>query len=286
MIEKIALFFKGISDYMKSDLCLFKYFKDSLVITNNNFVLISPLILFIMFLGIFLRFSTVNSFSTLVLVLLIFFALSSVFFSGWTYTVMLAVKAKQGEEDAFAVLKQFPTGVGKYFLQYFLMLIIFSLLFTLVIIFTYRSAHFLIGSFGISRPDLFLAMSSPETMTQLIKSLTVEQQIKLSQWNLYFIFTTTVYSFLVMFWIPEIIFKDDSVLNAFVSSLGKIFKKFFKSLTIFAFLTLVYFVISLLTALAGNHILEFIITVLYFYYMLYAVVLVFLFYKREFCDNE
>ena len=36
MIEKIASFFKFISDWFKSDLCVFKYFYDALFITNNN----------------------------------------------------------------------------------------------------------------------------------------------------------------------------------------------------------------------------------------------------------
>ena len=286
MLEKIALFFKGISDYMKSDLCLFKYFADALSITNNNIILLSPLILFIMFVSIYLLVSPSNVLWNLLFVLILFFAMTSAFFSGWFYTVALAVKGENDKNDIFSLLKQFPAGVGKHFISFFFMIIIFFLLLTLVIIFSYKTAYMLIGSIGISRPEFFLAMSSSEAMTEMIKSLTVEQQTKLLQWNFYFLFTTTVYSFLIMFWAPEVIFKKDTVINAFIGSLEKLFERFFKSLAVFAFLMLLYFLIICLSGFAGIPFAEFLVTVLYFYFLLYAAVLIFLFYKREFDIDE
>lgn len=285
MLEKIALFFKEISDYMKSDLCLFKYFKDALSITNNNIILLSPLIVFVMFVSIYLLVSPSNVLWNLIFVLILFFAMTSAFFSGWFYTVSLAVNGEENKDDVFHLIKLFPSGVGQHFLSFFFMIIIFFLLLTLVIIFSYKTAYLLIGSIGITRPEFFLAMSSTDAMTAMLKSLTLEQQIKLSQWNLYFVLTTTFYSFLIMFWAPEVIFKKESVINAFINSLGKLFSRFFKSLAVFAYLMLLYFVIIILSGIAHFPFIEFIVTVLYFYFLLYATVLIFLFYKREF-DNE
>ena len=166
------------------------------------------------------------------------------------------------------------------------MILLFFVLFTLVVIFTYKSALLLIGSIGISRPELFFAMSSPEAMTSLLKNLTLEQQTKLSQWNLYFIFTTTLYSFLVMFWAPEIMFKQQTAFHAFVTSVSKLIKKFFKALTIFSFLMILYFIIMLLSAIVKLQFAQFLITVVYFYFLLYAAMLIFLFYKKEFEADE
>lgn len=285
MLEKLALFFKNISDYMKSDICLFNYFKEALVLTNKNIVLASPLIIFIMFASVYLLITPYRAFN-IAFILLLFFAMTAAFFSGWFYTVMLAVKEENNKEDIFDILKQFPTGVGKHFLQYFVMILLFFVLFTLVVIFTYKSALLLIGSIGISRPELFFAMSSPEAMTSLLKNLTLEQQTKLSQWNLYFIFTTTLYSFLVMFWAPEIVFKQQTAFHAFVTSVSKLIKKFFKALTIFSFLMILYFIIMLLSAIVKLQFAQFLITVIYFYFLLYAAMLIFLFYKKEFEADE
>lgn len=285
MLEKLALFFKNIFDYMKSDVCIFNYFKDALVLTNKNIVLASPLILFIMFASLYLIITPYRAFN-IAFILLLFFAMSSAFFSGWFYTVMLAVKEEHSKDDAFSLIKLFPTGVGKHFLQFFLMILLFFVLFTLVVVFTYKTAFLLIGSIGISRPELFFAMSSPEAMSALLKNLTIEQQTKLGQWNLYFILTTTIYSFLVMLWAPEIVFKEQSALHAFVSSVKKLLQKFFKALTMFSFLMIIYFLIMFLSAIANFAITQFIVTVVYFYFLLYAAMLIFLFYKREFEINE
>ena len=309
MLGKIASFFKFMSDWFKSDLCIFKYFYDALVITNNNIILATPLIVFAMFSGIYLMKTTVTATPAIALILILFFAITAVFFAGWFYTIKLAVDSadttklvkpaanteeeKDSErhtenmnDDAFYLLKQFPTGVGEYFLQFFFMFAIFFLLLTLVIILSYKLAYMLIGSIGISRPELFLALSSPDEMLKLLMSLTEEQKIKLSNWNLFFLFTTTLYSFLIMFWAPEIIEKKDSVINSFVNSIVKLFKKFFKSLVVFAYLTLLYFIISVLSALIVSNFWSFIFTVIYFYFVVYAAILVFLFYKKEFKDEE
>lgn len=309
MLGKIATFFKFVSDWFKSDLCIFKYFYDALVITNNNIILATPLIVFAMFSGIYLMKTTVTARPAIAIILLLFFAITAVFFAGWFYTIKLAVDSsdttkfikpaanteeeKNSErhtenmnDDAFYLLKQFPIGVGEYFLQFFFMFVIFFLLLTLVVLVSYKLAYMLIGSIGISRPELFLALSSPDEMLKLLMSLTEEQKIKLSNWNLFFLFTTTMYSFIIMFWAPEIIEKKDSVINAFVNSIAKLFKKFFKSLVIFAYLTLLYFIISVMSALVVSNLWGFIFTVIYFYFVVYAAVLVFLFYKKEFKDEE
>lgn len=285
MLEKIALFFKRIFDYLKSDISIFQIFKKALSVTNNNIILVCPLIFFVMFASIYLYVAPTKTFN-IIYVLLLFFAMSAVFFSGWFYIIMLAVKGKQNNEDVFELLKQFPTGVATHFLRFLLMIAIFFVLLTFVLIATYKSAYLLIGTVGIPHQDLFIAMSSPEAMAQLLKNLTIEQQIKLSQWNLYFIFTTTLYSFIVMLWAPEIVFKQESVLKSFLNSIVKIGKSFFKALVVFLFIMMLYLIIMILSALINIQIMQFVITTVYFYFLLYSAVLIFLFYMREFSENE
>src|SRR5574344_1789033 len=303
MVEKIALFFKNILDFLKSDTCIFKYFSNSLKITNNNLILATPLILFILFASTYLMLSPATKLFNIVIVLLLFFAMTAAFFSGWFYTIKLAVEdfvvpkkidvvvsddgnKSQVKEDTFFLIKQFPTGVANHFVQYFLMVILFFVLLTIVIFITFKTAYLLIGGIGISRPELFWALSSPEAMRKIISSLTVEQQIRLSYWNLYFLFTTTLYSFIVMFWAPEIIYNEISVVKALAHSVVKVFKKFFRALTMFAFLMLVYFLISIISTLIRNAFIEFFMTVVYFYFLVHAAILKFLFYKKEYCSDE
>lgn len=309
MVKNIATFFKNLLDWIKSDFCIFRYFSDALKITNSNIILATPLILFSIFASSYLFIAPANRVFNIGIILILFFAITAAFFSGWFYTIKLAINSfdttefvkpvantpeeKESERqtenikgDVFYLLKQFPTGVGKYFLEYFFMAALFFLLLTFVVLFTYKLGYMLIGSIGISRPDLFFALSTPETMVELIKSMTPEQQIKLSQWNLFFLLTTTLYSFVIMFWAPEIVFKKVSVFNALVGSIGKLFKKFFRALTIFAFLMLIYFIISIFSVLIPSNIIGFMLTVLYFYFLVYAAVLIFLFYKKEFMENE
>ena len=309
MVKNIATFFKNLLDWIKSDFCIFRYFSDALKINNSNIILATPLILFSIFASSYLVIAPANRVFNIGIILILFFAITAAFFSGWFYTIKLAINSfdttefvkpvantpeeKESERqtenikgDVFYLLKQFPTGVGKYFLEYFFMAALFFLLLTFVVLFTYKLGYMLIGSIGISRPDLFFALSTPETMVELIKSMTPEQQIKLSQWNLFFLLTTTLYSFVIMFWAPEIVFKKVSVFNALVGSIGKLFKKFFRALTIFAFLMLIYFIISIFSVLIPSNIIGFMLTVLYFYFLVYAAVLIFLFYKKEFMENE
>lgn len=305
MIEKIALFFKNILDWLKLDNCIFRYFFDALKITNNSLILATPLILFILFASTYLILSPVNKVFNIAFVLFLFFAMTAAFFSGWFYTIKLAVEdfltpktldvvvsdegndaAPTAPEDMFYLIKQFPVGVAHNFVPFFFMVVLFFIMLTGVIFFSYKSAYLLIGSVGITRPELFFALSSPDAMRKLVTSLTIDQQIKLSYWNLYFLFTTTFYSFLVMFWAPEIIYSEDSVLKDLLHSISKLFKKFFRALMMFAFLMLVYFVISLLSTWIRLPLLQFLMTVIYFYFLVYAAVLVFLFYKKEFTSKE
>ena len=285
MIEKIATYIKKWVDWYKSDSCFLKDFVEALKITNSNIILTTPLILFIILTAFYHVFS--SSGFGVVFSILMFCAMPAVFFSGWFYTVKLAVCEEYDKTDTFVLLKQFPTGVGRHFIDILLMCILFFIMLAFVIIFTYKSAYILIGGVGISRESLFTALSSPVAMQDLLTSLTPEQQMKFNYWNLYFIFTTTFYSFLVMFWAPEIIFKQESVLNAFIGSVVKLFRKFFQSLTIFSFIMFIYLIISLLSIFVYSmQFLSFLVNVLYFYFLVYAAVLIFLFYKREFYENE
>lgn len=285
MIEKIAMFFKNILDWYKSDLCFLKYFTEAIKVANSNIILVTPLIIFVIFTTFYMVLSPLSAVSPL-LSLLLLFAIIAMFFSGWLYTIKLAVSAENDKNDSLDLLKKFPSGVGKHFLDLFFVTLIFFLLLALVIVVTYKSAYLLIGDLGISRPELFFALSSPESMNTLFTNLTTEQQNKLLYWNYYFLLTTTIYSFLIMFWTPEIMFKKESVINSLIGSLLKLFKKFFKSLSLFMYLMFLYLIISILTILFKNPVVQYLCTVVYFYFLVYAAVLIFLFYKREFCENE
>jgi len=285
MIGKFALFIKKIFDWFKSDLCFFNYFVLAFKITNSNIILATPLILFIFFTTFYLAFSMVSSIN-FIIVTLLFILMSAVFFSGWFYSVKLAVNNEYDTKDTFALLKSFPVGVGIFFTKYLWLVLLYFMLMFIVTIFTYKSGQILIGDIGVSSSVLLNALSSVESTTELLKGLSIEQQQKLAYWNLYFLFSTTLYSFLTFLWAPQLTYRKESVIKALFKSLKKLFAKFFKNLTIFMYLLLIYLLVSVCSALFRAPLIQYLFSIIYFYFLVYAAVLIFLYYKREFCENE
>jgi len=298
MIKNVALFFKNIIDWANNERSIFSYLVEALKVTNNNIILATPLILSFFLLSSYLMFMPVaGNPQAFVFILIVFFAMSAVFLSGWLYIISKAVDAhvgadgedvfiKEDSNEAISLLKIFPTGVGKHFVSFFLMIMLFFVMLTGLIIVTYKTGLMFIGSIGISRADLLLALSSQDAMRTLITSMSFEQQLKLNYWNLYFLLTTTMFSYLLMLWAPEIIYSGRNVLETLLSSIIKLFKRFFKSFGFFVFISALYFVITLLSAIFKSPILQFIMTVLYFYFLVYSSVLIFLFYRKEFKGSD
>ena len=273
-----------------------KLFKDTVGITNDNIILAFPLILFMWVLSLYVSFSrqTVNSLPLLILSSITVLVMTGAFFAGWFYMVKKAVKLSKQvfvldtdrAKATFNLLKTIPAGIGKYFLSYSGMIILFVIIICIVGAGVFQLGVNLIGKLDLNPEQLKSVLSSAADMKAFLDSLSFDQLIKLNNWNLLFLATTTVMSFLFMLWAPEIAFNTKNPFMALVNSVKKIFHRFGRCLKLFVFLTFLNFILSFINTFSlFNPILYFIMTVVYFYFLVYLVMLIFLYYEREFTEE-
>lgn len=273
-----------------------KLFKDTVGITNDNIILAFPLILFMWVLSLYVSFSrqTVNSLPLLILSSITVLVMTGAFFAGWFYMVKKAVKLSKQvfvldtdrAKATFNLLKTIPAGIGKYFLSYSGMIILFVIIICIVGAGVFQLGVNLIGKLDLNPEQLKSVLSSAADMKAFLDSLSFDQLIKLNNWNLLFLATTTVMSFLFMLWAPEIAFNTKNPFTALINSVKKIFHRFGRCLKLFVFLTVLNFVLSFINTFSlFNPILYFIMTVVYFYFLVYLVMLIFLYYEREFTEE-
>lgn len=271
---------------------MFRYFLNAFKITNDNIILTTPLVLFLLLFSIYLGVakSAPSNLASSVLLLVTTVFMLSAFFAGWLYMVKKAIDLSKTEfiidEDrakaSFGIIKEFPVGIGEYFFSFIGALVLYSALFFLTIFIVYQIGMHLIGNAGVNFVQLKIAMTSPAAMKALVSSMTKEQLIKLNEWNILIITFMSVFSFITMFWPAQIVLKDKNAFFAFFNSLKFLFKNFFGSIVLFIYLSLINFFISLVNAFATiNPIVYFFSMLLYFYFIVYIVVLVFLYYDSE-----
>ena len=143
-----------------------------------------------------------------------------------------------------------------------------------------------IKNINFSFAQMETVLNSPQEMVNFLNALPPEQLIALFNLNIILMSVTSLFSFLIMLWIPEIIYRCINPLLALFTSIKKIFLKFWKSLILFLYVTLINFVISFFSTFAFTHpIVYMLLMILYFYFIVYVVVLIFLYYDREFKDE-
>jgi len=279
---------------------MLRYFRRAFKITNENIILTAPLVLFLLLLNTYLiaaQLAPANIFSAILLLITILFMVSA-FSGGWFFMTKRSIDLDKQEfiidEDkskaSFNLIKEFPVGVGEYFLPFVGAIILYSILFALMFFIGYSIGMHFFGNIGLSLLDLKMALASPAAMKSLVSSLSTEQLTKLKAWNILFMIFMMAFSFITMFWSAQIVMKTKNPLIAFFKSISFTFKNLLSAIILFIYINVLSFFISQLT----NAIIAFPIkiklislilsvsaTILYFYFVVYIVVLVFLYYDRE-----
>lgn len=268
---------------------MFKLFKENIKNTNDNIILATPLILFMWILSLYVGFSkmSVNSMPLAILSFITILFMTAAFFAGWFYMVKKSVLLSKQifvldsdkAKAVFNLFKALPSGIGKYFMP-FLGMIIFSIILIAIIgAAAFKLGMFLIGDLNLTGEQL----KNIVDMKVFLDSLTFEQLIRLNYWNILFLAVSSLVSFMFMLWIPEIVFLTPNPFKALFASVRKIFSKFFKSFKLFIFMTVMNFLLSFVSTFSiVNPFLYFVMTVIYFYFLVYMVVLLFTYYEREF----
>ena len=267
---------------------MLSYIKDSFQLTNKYIILATPLILFSLLSSLYILFSVGGNLLSLLIALLLFGLMVGAFLSGWFFMIKTCVSNPE-QEDPNVLLKEFPAGVGEYFLPVLGLMINTMVISVLLILVSYFVGMKLIGDIGITPEALTKGMESFVAMKAFLGSLTQEQLFKLNAWNMLLFFTMSVTYFLIMFYSPALFFKDKNPFKAYFVSLKDLFsRKFFTNFGLFLILFVSYFILSIFTTLFGtNVIMHFVFTLINFYYLVFVAVMVYNYYYKNFVQiNE
>ena len=278
-------------------------FKEATRITNYNIILTIPLILFVKILDLYSLYSkyTVDSAPKFILASITVLFMFGVFCAGWFYMVEEAVKLSKkvfvlDEDRAKATLNLFktiPEGIGKFLLSFVGVYLIFFLIQIIATPIVYLMGVKIIGGLDaasmqhLQEMAIDPAIATNQGMAAFIDSLTPEQIVFFGKWSLLFMSVTSVIMYLLMLWIPEIIYMTPNPLVALWRSLVKLFKDFFTTVRLFLALWFMGFALLFINTFAAfNPFAYIIMSIILFYFSVYFVILIFLYYDRKYVDLE
>ena len=274
-------------------------FKEAIKITNYNIILAVPLIVFIKILDLYSLYSKYNIDSTpkfLIASITVLF-MFGVFCAGWFYMVEGAVKLSKKvfvldtdrAKATMNLFKIFPEGVGKFFLSFVGVYVIFLFIQAIATPLVYILGVNIIGGLDaesmqhLQELTINTELASNQGMPAFIDKLSIEQIIFFGKWSLLFMSVTSVIMYLLMLWIPEIVCCTPNPLLALWRSLVKLFKDFFTTVRLFITLWLIGFALLFINTFAViNPIAYIIMSIVLFYFSVYLVVLIFLYFDRKY----
>lgn len=272
---------------------MIKLFKDALKISYNNIIIATPLLLFLLILNVYLVIAknAVKTLPSTILFFLTLFLMISAFFAGWFYMIKVAVYNYKNEtsektKDSYSLLNEFPAGIADYikpFCGFVLLYVIFS---DIAFFSVYQAGIKLIGGVGISLSQFYAATEAPIAMQTLLESLTRAQLMKINYWYLLTLVAVLIFSVVTLFWPIEIFYSTKNPIIAFFKSVSRIFTHpqiilLFLYIVILNFILLIFNYISMF-----NPITYFIMTLIFFAFIVYVFVLLFLYYDEKIKSNS
>lgn len=280
---------------------MFKLYKDAFRATNEGFILTIPIALFWWLITLYINYSfdVVDTIPEVILSVFTMLFMTSAFCSGWFYMVKKVVKFskkhfifdKDRASESIRLIRSIPKGIGRYFLHY----IEASTLFVAMALLLGAVLKFFTAPF-VSRINDILAsysinVSSPAEMSAVLDKFPADRAIELLssiaapslELVSAVILIPTIFSFLVMLWMPEVIYTRKNPIIALFTSIRKLFIKFFNSVKLYIYIAIIQMLVSAVGAFSlTNPIIYMIAMVLYFYSLVYVVVLIFYYYDNEF----
>ena len=282
---------------------MLKLFRQAVKITNDNIILAIPLILFMWIINFYSLFSkyTVDTAPELILASVTILFMVGAFCAGWFYMIKGAISLSKKvfvlDEDrakeTLNLLKVIPVGIGKYFLSFVGMYVILFFIQVLVTLIVYTIGVHTIGVLDPASVQHLQTIASDQSQTSdqammsFVDSLTQEQIIFFGKWSMLFMLISSAAFFLIMLWFPEIIYCTQNPLFALWHSVKKLFKTFFKSLTLFINMWIIGFILLFINTFALiNPFTYLIMSIILFYYSVFVMVLLFLYYDETFNSSN
>ncbi len=268
--------------------------------TNENIIIAFPLILFVWIFNLYSAFTkyTVDTAPEYTIASITVMFMVSAFFGGWLYMVKGAVDVSKKiyvmdtdrANATWNLLKLFPAGIGKYFLSLTGVQLIMFVFQTLFFVVVYSLGTFFIKVLDQTSlqnlMDLLSVQSANgqgKSVTAFVNSLTPEQQLFLLKLSLIIVLFSAIFYFLIMFWMPEIIYHTLNPLKALFIAVKKLFKTFFKSLLMFVSVWLLIFLITILYCFSVvAPVIFLIMSVVLFYFFVFMIILLFVYYDMTF----
>ena len=272
-------------------------------ITNNSIILTIPLIIGVKMLDLYSVFTkyTVDSLPKFFLASLTMLFMFGVLSAAWFYIVKEAVNLskkvfvfdKDRANATFSLFKLLPEGIGKFFLSFVGVYIIFFFIQILLTPLVYFLGINLIGDLDATSMQAFYSLASDPNvstnagMTKFVESLTPEMVVYLGKWCLLFMAVTSVVMFLLMLWIPEIMYNTPNAFVALWRSVVKLFKDFVCSLKLYLSIWLSGFVLLFVSSFAVLTPFTYLVmSVVLFYFSVYFVLLVFVYYDKKYVSQD
>jgi len=300
MIGKVALFCKNLVDWLKSDRCFVKYFIDAFSMVNNNILLLTLLLLFVFTVSMYIIVAdshSANSLLTLVIVILIMAALAS----GLFYSMKKSIELKQenmpeqistqeeSQKKQTVTINMFYSGIGKYYISFLAMLVLFFILASILILGTFVAANYFIcdiQKLGIDMKLFFFVLADSNVIETVLSGLDKTQQVYFRDWNRLFLISTQLFTFLLMFWVPEKMYSGKNIFMSLFGSVKKIVTDLPNALCIYLTILLLNYILAIFTVLfANNGVILFILTIISFYLLIYDFYAIFLYYKHKYIDE-
>lgn len=279
---------------------MIKYFSKAFKITNENIILTTPLILFMILIGIYSSIfnNVAGNIYVIVITAITALFMFSAFFGGWFYMIKKAIDLEkfnfltieEKTKASFNLFKEIPAGVGEFFLSFVTGIILYLVFFIIASAIFYLLGMHFIGKIDINLADLKAALSSSAALKSFILTLPKEQLMKVNYWYLLFFSMSILVSFITMFWPMEIIIKTKNSFKAFFKSIRFISKNFLATVILFIYVNLINFLVSFIINMMIaipikipfiSMIMSLFAMIIYFYFFVYVVVLVFLYYDNE-----
>ena len=273
---------------------MFKLFKEAFKISYNNIIIATPLLLFLLILNIYLMIAknAVKALPSTILFFATLFLMVSAFLAGWLYMVRVAVNnhinnpESEKKYGSFELMKEFPVGIADYIKPFMGFSILYLILADITFISVYHIGMKFIGGVGIPIAQFVSATEAPVAMQSLIQSLTKVQLLKINYWYLLVMCSFQLFMLLTMFWPIEIMCSVKNPIIAFFKSITRVFTKP-QVILLFIGINILNLFLSLMNYVAiFNPITYFIVTMIFFYFIIYVFVLLFLYYDEKIKGNS
>ena len=292
-----------MKSYIWNNLFMSLYIKKAFDITKENIILAQPLIIFLIVISF--TFAGLAQQTNKILHLIFLTGnvlLCTAFLAGWFYMIKKGIEHNKKAENneyknnqekaaaSFALGKEFFPGVGEYFLGITYTTLVYLVVYALLIFVCYKAGTHYLPNPNIDMEKFMAAASStPAEMQKYVYSLSFEQLTAINIWMLFVGGVATIFTFLTMFLYPAVFDKKEKGINVFLTPFSAfnrnivfIFKHFFGSLGIMIFLFFLNMFVSILSLIFNiNIILAIVGLIISFYFMTYAIVLIFLYYEEN-----